>query len=196
MRNRAAGWVAGVGLALAAAVPAGAEGAAGALKIAVVNINQTVDKYEKKKALEVELQAKIDAIKKRIDVLEDNIKNEEVKLKGMKGVDNQSIRDDLVLNLALMRQEREVRIQWHKELSNRENNEGMKELFKDVEAAIRKVGEKGSYDVILQSNPGSVLYLREGAAFDVTPQVVELLNKEYAESQGKPPDQQAPPEKK
>jgi Skp family chaperone for outer membrane proteins len=181
------GGMAGVGLALAAGLPAAVH--AEPLKIGVVDIKESVDGYKKREALLKELEQKIENVKGKIKQLDLNIKREEDLLTDIRKQENpnQDLLDSSAVSLAVWQREREINVEWLRQLNNRESNKGLDLLLKDVQDAIKKVGEAGQFDVVLQANPGPVVYIRKDATFNITKQVIDQLNKDYETMKNAPP---------
>lgn len=157
-------------------VPASAED--NNYKIGVVNMQQVMEKYEKRKSKYEELQKKVDTLQKGIDARSE-------KIKGMKD-DYEKRKKDLT---AAQLVELETKIKadysdYQNELTKSQQeidameNLVLGEVLKDIQEAIKSVAEAGNYHLVLNSGGGprdAVLYA--SSTIDMTSKIIEHLNK-------------------
>ncbi len=170
-------------LALVAGLTAGTanaqEGDSGkSYKIGVVDMQLLLAEYDKRKTKYDDLQAEVDKLQVDIDEMSKNIEAAKKKYEESRDSMTEDERFD-------MRTEIEAdHARYQAELASRQRQidtmeeRVLKEVIKDVQAAIEKLAEAGNYHLVLNgrgSPRGSVLY--HSPTIDITSKVLAELNK-------------------
>ncbi len=181
------------GVSFAKDVPKEAARDASQLKIGVVNINQVLDKYEKRKELEKQFMAFRTQTEQQLRQKQGEIKSlrEEIQLLDM-GSDSRRKNEDALEKKMLYQQLEEKMAETN---LSRKEKEFFEELYQDVCREIENIGKKEKFDIILKKEDlelksadilelrlkigiGTVLYYSD--ALDVTAKVIEALNSRHS----------------
>lgn len=163
------------------------------LKVGVVNINQALDKYEKRKELEKQFLALRTQTEQQLRRKQDEIKTmrEEIQLLDM-GSENRRKNEETIEKKLLYLQLEEKMAGTN---LSRKEKEFFEELYQDVCREIDELGKRENFDIILKKEDlelksadilelrlkigiGTVLYYSN--ALDITPKVIEALNSSYS----------------
>ncbi|MBE0604070.1 MAG: OmpH family outer membrane protein [Deltaproteobacteria bacterium] len=166
--------------ALMAALFAGTTLAEG-IRIAVVDVNKVLNQSEAGKAAKKKMEARYEELKKSIDAKQEEAKKlkEEIdKQKLMLGKEKLKEKEDAlqakVIELRKLTQEGE------REMQGRQG-ELTREILKQIEGHIEAVVKAEKYDLVLERSAGVVHVVD---SMDITPRVLELLNKSPKEATG------------
>lgn len=146
-------------------------------KIGVVDMQQVMEKYEKRKAKYDELKKEVDTLQKGIDAMSEKIKT-------MKD-DYEKRKQDLTAPelVALETKIKADYSDYQNELNKSQQkidsmeNIVLSEVLKDIQEAIQKVAEDGNYHLVLNNGGGprgAVLYASN--RIDITGQIIQQLN--------------------
>ncbi len=181
------------GISFAKDVPKEAARDASQLKIGVVNINQVLDKYEKRKELEKQFMAFRTQTEQQLRQKQGEIKSlrEEIQLLDM-GSESRRKNEEAIEKKMLYQQLEEKMAETN---LSRKEKEFFEELYQDVCREVENVGKKEKFDIILKKEDfelksadilelrlkigiGTVLYYSD--ALDVTAKVIEALNSHHS----------------
>jgi len=167
-------------LLVAVALPAFAQdsksAAAGGYKIGCADVEQIIENYEKRKARMGALESKVKAMQVEIDKMTTALDASKADYDKNKDswTDEQrrTKRNEIEESVRKIRQETENR----QRTIDKEEEEIIIEVYKDVNAALNKVATEGNYHLILNSRKGrgsAVLYT--SPTIDVTSKIQEAL---------------------
>ncbi|HLG29295.1 MAG TPA: OmpH family outer membrane protein [Candidatus Brocadiales bacterium] len=181
------------GVSFAKDAPKEAARDASQLKIGVVNINQVLDKYEKRKDLEKQFLAFRTQAEQQLRQKQGEIKSlrEEIQLLDM-GSESRRKNEEAIEKKMLYQQLEEKMAETN---LSRKEKEFFEELYQDVCREIENLGKKEKFDIILKKEDlelksadilelrlkigiGTVLFYSD--ALDVTAKVVETLNSHHS----------------
>ena len=181
------------GVSFAKDAPKEAARDASQLKIGVVNINQVLDKYEKRKDLEKQFLAFRTQAEQQLRQKQGEIKSlrEEIQLLDM-GSESRRKNEEAIEKKMLYQQLEEKMAETN---LSRKEKEFFEELYQDVCREIENLGKKEKFDIILKKEDlelksadilelrlkigiGTVLFYSD--ALDVTAKVVEALNSHHS----------------
>lgn len=162
------------------------------LKIGVVNINQALDKYEKRKELEKQFMALTAETEQQLRHKQAEIKSlrEEIQLLDMGSESrrkNEEMFEKKMMYLQLEEKMAETKL-------GRKEREFFEELYRDVRIEVDNIGKKENFDLVLKKEDlelksadimelrlkigiSTVLYYSD--ALDITEKVIEALNSRY-----------------
>ena len=165
---------------LMAALFAGTSLAEG-IRIAVVDVNKVLNQSEAGKAAKKKMEARYEELKKSIDAKQEEakkLKDEIDKQKLMLGKEKLKEKEDAlqakIIELRKLTQEGE------REMQGRQG-ELTREILKQIEGHIETVVKAEKYDLVLERSAG-VVHVAE--SMDITPRVLELVNKSPKETTG------------
>jgi len=155
-----------------------AEAQDGSYKIGVVDMQAILAQYDKRKAKYDDLQKQVDALQAGIDKMSRDIEAAKDDYEKRKA----SLSDAELFNLETKIRNDYADYQNKLQQSQREID-GMEELvlrevLKDIQAAIEKIAENGNYHLVLNDGKGArgaVLYA--SASIDITSQILAELNR-------------------
>ena len=181
------------GVSLAKDAPKEAARDASQLKIGVVNINQVLDKYEKRKELEKQFLTFRTQAEQQLRQKQGEIKSlrEEIQLLDM-GSESRRKNEEAIEKKMLYQQLEEKMAETN---LSRKEKEFFEELYQDVCREIENLGKKEKFDIILKKEDlelksadilelrlkigiGTVLYYSD--TLDVTTKVIEALNSRHS----------------
>lgn len=166
------------GSAAAQDKPASKEAASSATyKIGVVNMQEVLAGYNKRKQKYDELQKEVDGLQKEIDAMSTSIEADKKKYEEGKSTMPEDARDQLKNKVERDYITYRAKLEEHQKTIDNMEERVLKEVFKDIEAAITEIATKGNYHLVLNASSGprgSVLFFQP--SIDMTPQVLTKLN--------------------
>ncbi len=147
-------------------------GYAEALKMGYVNLGKIFDEYEKTKEYDKVLESQGGQKQKERDKLVNEVKRlkDELELLSDKGKEEKQNQIDSKVT-ELRKFDTEVR-----EELNRQRDNFLKEILKEIQATVEEYGQKEKYTMIVRSE-GMVIYGDKNV--DLTEQVIKVLNERY-----------------
>lgn len=147
-------------------------------KIAVVDMQTVLAKYEKRKSKYDDLQKQVDSLQSGIDTMSKSI--EAAKADYDKKKDSLSEAELFKLETKIKNDYADYQ---NKLQQSQREIDGMEELvlrevLKDIQAAIEQIATSGNYHLVLNNSKGprgAVLFA--SASIDITPQILTELNK-------------------
>lgn len=165
---------------LMAALFAGTSLAEG-IKIAVIDVNKVLNQSEAGKAAKKKMEARYAELKKNIDAKQEEVKKlkEEIdKQKVMIGKEKLKEKEDALQ--VKFNELRKLTQEGEREMQGRQG-ELTREVLKQIEAQIDSVVKAEKYDLVLERSAGVVHAVD---SLDITPRVLELVNKLPKETTG------------
>lgn len=159
-------------LACLFAVPAFAQG--DAIKIAVVDLDVVVAQSPAGKELNTRLEKFQSQVQAEIDTMTNRAK--ELRQRLAEGVN--SLSEDKLAELQKQFEDEGIKMKRLKDDKTREGqkmqNEGLREIEKQLEPIFKQVRDEGGYDIILNRVPGMVVMASERV--DITQKVIDRLS--------------------
>lgn len=151
------------------------------IRIAVVDVNKVLNQSEAGKAAKKKMEARYEELKKSIDTKQEEAKKlkEEIdKQKLMLGKEKLKEKEEALQ--AKVNELRKLTQEGEREMQGRQG-ELTREILKQIEGHIEAVVKAEKYDLVLERSAGVVHVVD---SMDITPRVLELVNKSPKETTG------------
>jgi outer membrane protein len=165
------------GAMLAPPLAAAQDTAAGGYKIGIVDMQTVLADYQKRRESYSRLEAEVKSRQAEIDRLSNEIEAMKKDYEARRESMSESERSDLRKRIEDKYAEYRTKLDANQREIDRREEEVLKEVFKDVEAAIKSLAEREGYHLIMngRSQPrGAVLYY--STTIDVTGSLLAALN--------------------
>lgn len=162
---------------LAAPRAAAQDTAAGGYKIGIVDMQTVLADYQKRRESYSRLEAEVKSRQAEIDRLSNEIETMKKDYEARRETMSESERSDLRKRIEDKYADYRTKLDANQREIDRREEEVLKEVFKDVEAAIKALAEREGYHLIMngRSQPrGAVLYY--STTIDVTGALLTALN--------------------
>lgn len=152
-------------------------------KIGVVNLKVAFDAYDKQKNQYQDLEVQRDTKQKEIDKLSERITAARERYDAEKDTMSDSVRDALEESIEADFGLYKAEFKRLQEDIDRREKKLLEVIFEDIHQAIAEVGARGNYHLVFEggeSGRSGVLYF--STPLNMTQQVIDYLNEEYAKS--------------
>lgn len=162
------------------AAPAESQGDS-AYKIAVVNVKQVFDNYERQKKEYARLQSERDAKQAEIDKLSDKITAAKERYDNERATMSDSEREQLEEQIESDYSKYKADFKRLQEDIDRQEKRLLETVFEDIHVAIQEVGARGDFHLVFEAGqPGRTSVLYHSTTLDITQQVTDHLNRKFA----------------